>query len=115
MRRGTVKKFGKVRKVRVAFVRSLAVALIATGRMTTTASRAKITSAFVDKLITRAKRNDLAARRLLATEVGAKPAKKLVEEIAPKFAGRAGGYTRVIRLNRRMSDGAPMALVELTA
>lgn len=115
MKRGTIKKFGRESGKREALLKSLATALIERGRIVTTQTRAKTLSAYVDKFITRARKNDLASRKLISTTLDQKTVKKLIEEIAPRFSGRAGGYTRVIGLERRMSDGSPMALIEFTS
>ncbi len=114
MRRGNQRKFGRVLKVRTALYKSLATALIDHGQIKTTIAKAKSLSQVVDRLITVAKRENLNARRELLTHVGEKAAKKLVTEIAKANADRKGGYTRVIRLGQRKSDGAEMAMVELT-
>jgi large subunit ribosomal protein L17 len=112
MKRGTVRKFGREHGVRAALLKSLATALIEHGKITTTHARAKTTSQYVDKLITRAKKQDIASRRLLVVTFGPKAVKKLMDDIAPKYKDRNGGYTRVVRMERRMSDGSPMAILE---
>ncbi|SRR6266542_3866240 len=114
MRRGNKRKFGRERNQRTALAKSLATALIDHGRITTTRAKAKTLSSYTDKLITQAKKQNLASRRLLAQRLGPKAVKKLVDEIAPRFKERKGGYTRVIRLEQRQSDGAPMAIIEFT-
>lgn len=114
MRRGNQRKFGRVLKVRTALYKSLATALIDHGQIKTTAAKAKSLSRVVDRLITLAKRENLNARRELLAHVGEKAVKKLMSEIAKANADRKGGYTRIIRLGQRRSDGAEMALVELT-
>lgn len=112
MRRGTIKKFGRERGTRAALLRSLATALIEHGRIVTTKTRAKTLSAYIEKFITRARKNDLASRRLISVTFDPKTVKKLIGEIAPRFTDRKGGYTRVISMERRVSDSSPMALVE---
>lgn len=112
MKRGTKRIFGREIQQRKAFLKALLTALISHGRIRTTVARAKTLKTVADKLVTRAKRNTLAGRRLLARSVGTEAATHLVKDIAPKFAGRSGGYTRVIKLERRVSDGSPMALIE---
>lgn len=94
--------------------KSLVTALVENGRIKTTLAKAKSLSTVADKLVTTAKKQTLASRRELAETYSPKIVKKLADEIAPKFADRKGGYTRVIRLPRRMSDGAEMALIEFT-
>jgi large subunit ribosomal protein L17 len=112
MRRGNIKKFGRVRKVRKALYKALATALIDKGQIKTTVVKAKSLSRYFDSLITKALKGTVAVRRELANELGPKAVKKLVGEIAPALNGRKGGFTRVIRLGQRMSDGAEMALIE---
>ncbi len=114
MRRGTNRKFGRVTKVRNALYKSLATALIEHGKIKTTVAKAKSLSSHFDKMVTTAKKQTLASRRTLQSEVGDKAVKKLVTEIAPSFEGKKGGYTRVIRLGQRQSDGAEMAIIELS-
>src|SRR5258708_2402936 len=114
MKRGNQRKFGRVLKVRTALYKSLATALIEHGRIKTTEAKAKSLSRAVDRLITLAKRESLNSRRQLLGHVGEKTAKKLVGEISKANAERKGGYTRIIRLGQRRSDGAQMAIVELT-
>jgi len=112
MRRGTIKKFGRERAQRKALLKSLVTALVDHGRITTTQVRAKVLASYADKLITRAKKQDLASRRLLAQTFSPGTVKKLMSDVAPKFQDRKGGYTRVVRLERRRSDGSTMAIVE---
>ena len=115
MRRGNQRKFGKVKRVREALYKSLATALIDHGKIKTTSAKAKSLSAFTDKLVTTAKKQNLAARRGLAATFHPKTVKKLVDEIAPRFSDKKGGYTRVIRLGQRKSDGAEMSIIEFTS
>ncbi|MBP9822053.1 MAG: 50S ribosomal protein L17 [Candidatus Pacebacteria bacterium] len=114
MKRGNQRKFGRDRKVRTAMYKSLATALIDHGQIKTTQAKAKSLSQVVEKLITLAKRKNLNAHRELLGHVGEKATKKLMNEIATSNADRKGGYTRIIRLGQRPSDGAEMALIEFT-
>ena len=114
MKRGNQRKFGRDRKVRTAMYKSLATALIDHGQIKTTQAKAKSLSIVVDKLITLAKRENLNARRELLGHVGEKAVKKLMGEMVKVNADRKGGYTRIIRLGQRASDGAEMALIEFT-
>ncbi|MFN2557431.1 MAG: 50S ribosomal protein L17 [Nitriliruptorales bacterium] len=86
------------------------------GRITTTEAKARMLRPYAERLITKAKRGDLAARRQVLRQV---PDRDIVgylfEEIAPRFADRAGGYTRMLKLGPRQGDNARMALVELVA
>ncbi|KKT80813.1 MAG: 50S ribosomal protein L17 [Candidatus Yanofskybacteria bacterium RIFCSPHIGHO2_02_FULL_44_12b] len=114
MRRGKHRKFGRETKQRRALYKSLATALIEHGRIKTTVAKSKALSSYMDKLISTARKGDLASRKSLGTNLGPKAASKLAGEISPKFKERSGGFTRVVRLGQRKSDGAPMALIEFT-
>ncbi|MDD5165013.1 MAG: 50S ribosomal protein L17 [Candidatus Pacebacteria bacterium] len=108
-----VRKFGREKTQRHALMRSLARNLIRDGRMVTTLAKAKETRPFVEKLVTTAKSATVASRRLLSTRLqGAPEVKKLVDVIAPKYAERKGGYTRIVRMPDRDLDNSPMALIE---
>ena len=114
MRRGINKKFGRVRKQRKGLYKALTTALIEHGRIKTTSAKAKAVSKFTDKLVTKAKKGDLASGRLIRHYLGDKATKKLMIEIGPKFKDRKGGYTRILRLGRRISDGSEMSIIEFT-
>jgi large subunit ribosomal protein L17 len=114
MRRGNHRKFGRETTQRNALYKGLATALIDHGRIETTQAKAKSLVKHMDRLVTLAKRQNLNARRELAKQLGAKAVKKMMDEIAKAQAERPGGYTRVVRLGQRKSDGAEMAIVELT-
>lgn len=88
--------------------------LILHEKIKTTKTRAKSAAQTVDKMITKAKLNNLAAIRSLASSLPAGALRKLTNDIAPRFADRRGGYTRVINLGIRQKDGSPLAIVELT-
>lgn len=92
---------------------SLASALLLQEKIKTTEAKAKEASGFTEKFITKAKKGDITARRFLARFFTKKITKKLIEEISPRYKGRKGGYTRIIKLGRRKSDGAKMAIIEL--
>lgn len=93
-------------------MRSLAVNLIRAGKIKTTEAKAKTLQSFVEKFVTKAKRSGLANKRSLVSGVGNISAKKLFDKIAPKYIDRNGGYTRVVKLSRRQSDGSKMAIIE---
>ena len=115
MRHGNNKrKFGRVRKVRIALINSLALNLIVRGKIKTTEPKAKELRPFIEKLITRAKNGTSATRRLIISELSNRrpEVKKLFEIIAPKYKDTKGGYTRVLKLGARKSDGAKMAIIE---
>ena len=99
---------------RLALLRNLASSLIEQGAIETTEAKAKELRPFVEKLITKAKRGTLHARRLAGRHVHKRDAAdKLFREVGPKFATRAGGYTRILKLGHRRGDGADMARIEL--
>ncbi len=108
------KKFDRTKEQRLALYRSLARSLILEERVETTLERAKAVRGFVEKLVTLGKKGDLTARRkALELLPDRKVIRKLFEDIAPRFEGRNGGYTRVIKLpDRRKGDGAQMAILE---
>lgn len=94
-------------------MRSLARNLIRDTRIQTTAAKAKELRPYVEKLVTKAKTPTVTSRRLINSRLmGAPETKKLVDEIAPKYKERKGGYTRIVKLPNRDLDGAPMALIE---
>ena len=94
-------------------MRSLARNLINENRITTTLPKAKELRPYVEKLVTKAKTGTLASRTLVISKIGGeKETKTLFSIIAPKYKERKGGYTRIIKLNRRTLDSAPMALIE---
>ncbi|HVT74815.1 MAG TPA: 50S ribosomal protein L17 [Candidatus Paceibacterota bacterium] len=104
---------GREKGQRAALVRSLVRSLIIHEGITTTEAKAKELRKYVEPMVTKAKTGTLAARRLLVSRIGdAKAAKKLVEVIAPAHKTRTGGYTRVVKLPLRKSDGAKMAHIQ---
>ncbi|GAI30208.1 unnamed protein product [marine sediment metagenome] len=107
------RKLSRKRDQRKALLKSLARTLILNEKIKTTEKKAKEASKLVEKSITRAKKRNLASRRLLAKQFSPKIVKKLVDEIAPKYKERKGGYTRIIKLGPRKSDGAKMVIIEL--
>lgn len=98
---------------RKAMLKSLAENFLLHEKIKTTEAKAKEIRPRVEKMITRAKNPTLANRRLIAETLTPKTVKKLFAEIAPRYASRAGGYTRIIRLGPRISDGAKMVIIEL--
>ncbi len=98
---------------RKALLANLAESLILYEKITSTKAKAKATRSLVERYITVAKKNTLAARReLLGKLHTANVVKKLMEVLAPRFKDRQGGYTRIILLNRRKGDGAEEAIIE---
>ncbi len=98
---------------RKALIRSLARELFLKEKIKTTEAKAKEFRKFAEKQITKAKKGDLAARRSLAKFFDPVVVKKLMEKIGPRYKNRNGGYTRILKLEPRKSDGAKMAIVEL--
>ncbi len=99
---------------RLALLRNLATSLIESGAIETTEAKAKELRPFVEKLITKARTGTLHARRLAGIHVTKRAAAdKLFQELGPKFAKRAGGYTRILKTGHRKGDGAEMARIEL--
>ena len=109
------RKLGRNASHRQALMRNLARALFEHGRIITTVEKAKEMRPFVEKLITLAKKGTLHARRLAVARLHDKTmVTKLFKEIAPRFADRPGGYTRIIkRHERRLGDGGRTAFIEL--
>ncbi len=93
---------------------NLATALFEHGRITTTETKAKRLRPFAERLVTKAKRDDLASRRRVAAVIkDPTVVHELFTEIAPGYAGRPGGYTRITKIGPRKGDNAPMAVIEL--
>lgn len=108
------RKFNRQTDERRALLRSLAGALIERGKIKTTEAKAKELRPLVEKLITKARKPTVAGQRLLSSNLGSsRLVKRLVGEVAPKYAERAGGYTRIIKLPPRAGDGSKMAIIEL--
>ncbi len=108
------RKFGRESSARKALFRSILTSFFAKERIETTETKAKEVSGFADKIITLAKRGDLHARRqVLSFIMDEEVTTKLFDTIAPKYADRQGGYTRIYKLGPRRGDAAPMAILEL--
>src|ERR1700720_4095592 len=107
-------KLGRQPAHRRATLRNLVTNVIEKERITTTIRRAKATRPLVEKIITLGKRDSLHTRRQAAAYLLTPLAtKKLFDDIAPRFADRAGGYTRIIHAGFRIGDGAQLAILEL--
>jgi len=98
---------------RKALLKSLARELILREKIMTTEAKAKEASKFTEKCITKAKLQDLRARRELLKLFSQDVVKKMIDDIALRYKERSGGYTRIIKAGARQSDGAKMALIEL--
>lgn len=108
------RKLGRDTSARKALFRSILTSFFAYERIETTEGKAKEISGLAEKMITLAKRGDLHARRqVLSYLMDEEVVKKLFDSIAPKYADRQGGYTRVLKLGPRRGDAAPMAILEL--
>jgi len=99
---------------RRALLRNLVTSLLEHGRVMTTLPKAKEVRPLAEKMITLGKRDNLAARRMVHSYLlKDATAKKVFDTIAPKFADRKGGYSRIIKLGNRKGDGADIAIIEL--
>lgn len=107
------RKFGRQSDFRKAFLRNLINGLILNGRIKTTEIRAKEIAPIIEKIITRAKIDNLANRRLLIKKLNLKSVNKLFKDISPKFLSRNGGYVRIVKTKHRKNDGAKMAIIEI--
>lgn len=110
------RKLGRTSSHRAALLKNLTIAIIKSGKIETTLPKAKELRNYVEKLITRARLGDLNAHRYVFAALQDKEATKLlVTEVAPKFVGRNGGYTKIIKTRIRRGDAAEMAFIELVA
>jgi len=111
----TGRKFGRESAHRTAMFRNMVTSLIMHGRLTTTDAKAKELRRYADRMITLGKQQTIAARRrarrFLRTDASVA---RLFADVAPKFSGRAGGYTRIVKIAHRRGDSAPMSVIELT-
>ncbi len=115
MRHGNNKrKFGREKNERKALMNSLALNLIIREKIKTTLPKAKELRPFIEKLVTSAKKGDMATKKLVVSKLFGRKSevKKLFEVIAPKYTDRKGGYVRIVKMGVRKSDGAPMASIE---
>lgn len=100
-------------KGRKSLLNNLASALFAHGQIMTTLAKAKFAKPYVEKMVSHAKGNKLYLNRKLASNLEGSAFSKLVNEIGPGFEKRQGGYTRIVRLNKRKGDDAQIARLEL--
>lgn len=108
------RSFGRTAEHKRAMLRNMATSLFLHGRVETTTEKAKELRGFAEPIITKAKRGDLHARRLVARHIqNVDAVQKLFAEIGPKYAERPGGYTRVLHLGHRPGDAAEMSIIEL--
>lgn len=113
MKRQAGRILSRKKGVRRALLHSIARALAQKEKIQTTAAKAREISPLFERLITKAKHDNLAARRELLQYFDTALVKKMVEEIGPRYRGRQGGYTRITKIAARKGDGAKMAIVEL--
>ena len=107
------RKLGRPTASRMAMLRAMVTFLLEKGRIETTVTRAKEVRSMTEKMITIAKEPTLANKRLVYAFVTKESvAKKLFDEIAPQYADRKGGYTRIIKTGARRGDAAEMAIIE---
>ena len=108
------RKLGKTTDQRMAMMRAMVTYLLENGQIKTTVTRAKEVAPMVEKMISLAKTNNLASyRQALAFITKEDVAKKLFDEIGPKYERRSGGYTRIVRIGPRRGDAAEMDIIEL--
>jgi len=107
------RKLSRKRDQRRALLKSLARELFLRERITTTEARAKEIRSFAERFIERAKEKNLSNIRYVSRFFSKEVVKKLFNEIAPRYKERKGGYTRILKLGQRKSDGAKMAIIEL--
>lgn len=109
------RKLGRTTDQRIAMLRAMVTFLLENGRIETTVARAKEVRSMAEKMITLGKDTSLHAKRQVYSFVTKETvAKKLFDEISPKFADVNGGYTRILRTGPRRGDAAEMAIIELT-
>lgn len=107
------RKFGRERDQRRALLKGLATSLVMEERIETTLPKAKELVRYIEKIITKAKKGDLANRRAVIAALSTQTAAfKLVDQIAPQLTGRTSGHVRVERTRLRVGDGAQMAIIE---
>jgi large subunit ribosomal protein L17 len=107
------KKLNRTASHRQAMFGNMAAALIKHEQIVTTLPKAKALRPVVERLVTLAKKGDLASRRLVVSRMRDETqAKKLFDTLAPRYKARAGGYTRVLKAGYRYGDNAPLAVIE---
>ncbi|MBM3925298.1 MAG: 50S ribosomal protein L17 [SAR202 cluster bacterium] len=107
------RKLGRPKDQRIALLRSLASSLILNERIVTTEAKAKETRSLAEKMVTFGKKGGLHQRRLALSEIpNPDVVEKVFSDLAPRYSSRSGGYTRIIKLNPRKGDAAPLAQIE---
>lgn len=111
--RNKVRHLNRTAEHKRALMRNMTTSLVKNERVRTTLAKARELKRYAEPLVTKARRGDDHARRMVAREIHDKDALwKLFEEIGPRFAERPGGYTRVLKLGSRQGDAAEMAIIE---
>lgn len=109
------RELSRTRTHRRAMLRNMVTSLIIHERIRTTEAKAKELRPYAERLITLAKKGDMHSRRMAGRQIADREAlRKLFDQIGPRFEGRPGGYTRILKLGARKGDGAELALIELT-
>jgi large subunit ribosomal protein L17 len=108
------RQFKRDANERKALFKNLLTSLVMEERIQTTEAKAKAIKAAADKLVTRAKKGGASAERFLGPSVNHNAVVKLINDIAPRFATREGGYTRIIKTKNRIADNAPQVFMEWT-
>ena len=108
------RKLGRKTDARKAMLKGMVTYLIENGKIETTVTRAKEVRAMAEKMITIAKTDDLHSKRLVLAYITKEDVvKKLFDEVAPKYADRNGGYTKITKIGPRRGDAAEMCIIEL--
>ncbi len=106
------RRFGRVSAKRRALISSLACALIKKEKIETTEAKAKELRPIIEKMITLSIKGTIHCRRILEKRLSSDIAEKMIKEVGPRYKERPGGYTRILKLGPRKSDGARMAVIE---
>lgn len=106
------RQFKRDTNERKALFKGLASSLVLEERIQTTEQKAKAIKGHVEKLVTKAKKGDLQAERLIQPYLNAQAVGKMMVDIAPRFKTRPGGYTRIIRMGKRLQDNSSMVILE---
>jgi len=112
-KRNSGRALSRPKNQRKALLKSLATSLFLHGKIKTTEAKAKELRSYAEKIITRAKLDNVANRRVISSLLSVKVVKKLFIEISPKYLNTQGGYTRIIKIGPRQSDAAKMVIIEL--
>lgn len=108
------RKLGRATDSRKAMMRAMVTYLFENGKIETTVTRAKEVRSMAEKMVTLGKRDDLHARRQVHAFITKESvANRLIDDIAPRYSDRSGGYTRITKIGVRRGDAAPMAIIEL--